>query len=264
MDVFDQVKRLNQTRTPDFAFLMIGGNPGGFPKIVEDCIFQYDRGKDYGPEYPDPEGECFKTIRRAQRTVHSIDFVTGLLSSVFAILNEPRILSRPDFKLYVVSYSNLFNHEDDACSNMTFGLWSGKQPKLTRELRRAIDSVIEDGRKLYDRYLNHLLIDRRVSFIDANAVLHDHRFCEPTHNGTLPEMLAQAWLYSLEWPQCIPYIQQEQGGSRWDFETETVGFCRNCGGFAGLGDILRAFHPKAKAHAAYKDLLLQILADEIG
>jgi hypothetical protein len=78
----------------------------------------------------------------------------------------------------------------------------------------------------------------------------------------MPEMLAKAWLYSLEWPHCIPYSQQQDLKTQWDDGADTVGFCRNCGGFAGLGDVLRAFHPKAEAHAAYKDLILQVLAKE--
>jgi hypothetical protein len=260
-DVFDQVRRLNKTKAPDIAFLMIGGNPGGFPKIVEDCVFQFDRGKDYGPEYPDPEGACFKTLGEAQKTVHSLDFITGMLSSVYAILNEPRILRNPSFRLFVVSYSDLFNHDDPACTNMTFGIWSGKQPKLTIELRRAIDSVIDEGRNIYDRYLNQLGIDPRVKFLDANAVLNGHRFCEPTPEGTLEKMNEKAWLYNLEWLSCIPYTQHIEEAN---IKTRVPGFCRNCGGFSGLGDFQRPFHPTFEAHKAYKDFLIEVLSRELN
>jgi hypothetical protein len=184
-----------------------------------------------------------------------------MLSSVYAILNEPRMFKKPHFQLFVVSYADLFNHDDSACSNMTFGIWGGKQPKLTRELRIAIDSVIDEGRKLYDRYLNHLIIDPRVKFLNADAALEGHRFCEPTPENTLEAMNAKAWLYNLEWPRCVPYAMgaDEDGNA-----TATVpGFCRNCGGFSGLGDFQRPFHPKFEAHKAYKDFLIEVLKREL-
>ncbi|KIW07374.1 uncharacterized protein PV09_02219 [Verruconis gallopava] len=264
-DVFDQVRRLNQTKTLDLGFLMIGGNPGGFPKIVEDCVFQFDRGKDYGPEYPDPDGSCYRTLQNALQTVRSIEFITGMLSSVYAILNEPHIRRKPNFRLFVVSYADLFNHEDEACSQMTFGIWGGKQPRLTRDLRIAIDAVIDEGRKMYDLYLNHLVLDPRVSFLDANAVLEGHRFCEPTLNGTMEQMNEKSWLYNLEWPQCIPYAQQEQNDVEGPANEFAIpGFCRNCGGFAGLGDFQRPFHPKHQAHEAYKNFLVKTLEKEFA
>jgi hypothetical protein len=167
----------------------------------------------------------------------------------------------PDFRLFVVSYSNLFNHEDKACSNMTFGIWGGKQPKLTTQLRQDIDAVIDEGRKLYDLYLNHLLIDPRIKFLDANALLEGHRFCEPTAEGTFEAMNAKAWLYNLEWLSCIPYVEQIEGNK--DVRTQIPGFCRNCGGFAGLGDFQRPFHPKFEAHRAYKNFLIETLKQEL-
>ena len=260
---------------------MIGGNPGGFPQIVEDCVFQYERNKDYGPEFPDPAGACFQTLQEAQRKVHSLDFMTQLLSATYSILNEPRIVRKPHFKLYVVSYSNLFNHEDRACDEITFGLWGGKQPKLTTGLRKAIDNVIEEGRKVYDLYLNHLVFDSRIKFLDANNVLEGHRFCEPTQNGTIEQMYEKSWLYHLDWPQCIPLMEAQMASD--ELHTEFPGFCRNCGGFSGTGDFQRPFHPTAevrllayvctvityfksciltsrnKGHKAYKDFLLKVL-----
>lgn len=261
-DIADQVRRLNQTRTPDVGFLMIGGNPGGFPRIVEDCIFQFDRNKDYGPEYPDPNAACSKTLEDARRTVHSLGFMTDLLASTYAILNEPRILAKPHFKLYVVSYSNLFNHDDDACNEWTMGLWGEKKPKLTTELRKAIDSVIEDGRKLYDLYLNHLIFDPRVRFLDANHVLEGHRFCEPTQDGTIEQMYEKAWLYHLDWPQCIPLMEQIEDSD--DVYADFPGFCRNCGGFAGVGDFQRPFHPRAEGHKAYKSFLIKVMQADMS
>lgn len=47
-----------------------------------------------------------------------------------------------------------------------------------------------------------------------------------------------------------------------DVEASIPGFCRDCGGFAGLGDFQRPFHPKYSAHKAYKDFLLDILEAE--
>ena len=237
-DIADQVRRLDQTRTPDLAFLMVGGNDGRVGAIIENCIGQFDMGKNYGPEYPDPDGECFKTLRDAKARMHSDDFVRGLIDSVRTILNQPRIQHNPHFKLFVLSYSGLFNHDDPACDAMTFGLWGGKQPKLTRELRRAINSVIDEGRREYDLRLNHWLGDLRVQYLDANAVLGGHRFCEPTPHGNMQEMYENAWLYHLDWPECIPLENAYE--QTWnESDLHTTGFCRKCGGWDQLGEIQR-------------------------
>ena len=116
--------------------------------------------------------------------------------------------------------------------------WGGKQPKLTRELRRAINSVIDEGRREYDKQLNSWLSDPRVKFLDANPVLAGHRFCEPTPGSTMQEMYDNAWLYHLEWPSCIP-LSRLDGEASNASEIHATGFCRNCGGWAELGDIQR-------------------------
>lgn len=262
-DITDQVRRLNQSTEPDIGFLMIGGNPGGFPKIVEDCVFQYERGKDYGPEYPDPEGQCYKTLKEARRTVHSPAFLQDLASSIYQILNEPRIRMNMAFRLFIVSYSGLFNHDDHACDDWTFGIWGGKKPKLTTELRRAINEIIDEGRFLYEVFINHILFDPRVQYLDANHVLQGHRFCEPTPEGTFEAQKENAWLYSLEWPACIPWTTISEDGQE-NATTTWPSFCRNCGGFGGLGDFQRPFHPKREGHKAIKDFLVEVLKREVS
>ncbi|KAK3076199.1 hypothetical protein LTS18_013644, partial [Coniosporium uncinatum] len=110
---------------------MIGGNNGGFPVIVLDCIYQVDKDRDYGPQYPDPNSECTKALSRARQNIHAPWFRDGLLSSIDAIPNEPCIRLDSHFRLYVVGYASLFNHDDEACDELNFTFSPGKEQRLT-------------------------------------------------------------------------------------------------------------------------------------
>lgn len=262
-DIPDQVSRLNKTYSPDFGTLMIGGNPGGFADILYDCVFWPERGKDYGPEFPDPEGECFKALERANDIVRSQWFLEGILLSISLILTAPMVRRNPHFKLYVVSYATLFNDEDEACDDLSFGYWSGQKPLLKKELRQEINGVIHAGRKLYDRLLNGPLFSDQVRYIDIDHVFNGRRFCEPTMNGTLEQQNENSWLYNFVWPSCIPLMAEDamadlDPGHLHDTTWPT--FCRKCGGLLDYGEFQRPFHPKPVAHKAIKDYVLQELA----
>lgn len=262
-DMPGQLRRLNDSKPPpDFATLMIGGNPGGFPDLLYNCIFWPERSRDYGPEYPDPEGECFKAVQRCQNNIGAQWFIDGVLRSIALILTEPRIRQNPDFKLYVVGYAELFNHEDEACGNWSFGVWPGKKPLLKKELRVEIDKVIRAGRELYDRLLNGPLFGDQVQYVDINHLFDGHRFCEPTLNGTLEQQNEKSWLYNLNWPGCIPVMEEDELRELELDASMLPYFCRKCGGLFGYGEFVRPFHPKAVAHVAIKDHVLQKLAED--
>ena len=264
-DVIDQVRRMALGPAPDFATLMIGGNQGGFPQIVEDCVYQYNWNKNYGPKYPDIAGECFKTIQLAHNKLDALWFREGLFAVIDEILNEPRIWRNLNFRLFILSYAELFNHDDEACDAWSFGLWRGKTPKLTRELRRAINGVIDHGRALYDELINHFLFNPKVRYLDMNHVLEGHRFCEPTEAGTPQAQIDNSWLYSLVWPDCIPIEESlPEGYAPPSNQTSAAWFCRNCGSLFMLGEIQRAFHPREPAHEGYKDSLKQALRRELN
>ncbi|KAF2436779.1 hypothetical protein EJ08DRAFT_2596 [Tothia fuscella] len=261
-DISDQVRRLDREKAPDFAFLMVGGNPGGFFSIIENCVYQQDRDKDYGPEYPDPEGECYKALRRARQNIRSPWFINGIWNSVYAILDEPRIRKNRRFRLVVVSYAGLFNHDDKRCDDWSFGIWSGKQPKLTTKLRRDINGVIDDGRSMYDRLINYIMFNPKVRFIDVNSALDGHRFCENTTEGSFESQNANSWLWNLEWPGCLPLVPHSD--SRPDKFTVQWGLCRKCGAIGQLGELQRPFHPKAEGFAAIEVLLKKELQEEFA
>jgi hypothetical protein len=234
----------------------------GFPNIINDCVYQFDRNKDYGPEYPDPEGECFKTLKRSQEIILTPSFARGIWNSIYAILNEPRIRANPQFRLFVVSYTGLFNHDDPACDNWSFGIWGGNQPKLTSRLRREINLVIDIGRAMYDRFINHIMFNPKVRYIDVNSAFGGHRFCEPTAEGTVQAQIANSWLWDLAWPGCLPLsteMEDENSNS-----TATWPFCRHCGDLGSTGEFQRPFHPKREGHEAIKNFLKDALREEIS
>ena len=265
-DIPDQVSRLNKTHRPDFATLMIGGNDGGFPDIIFNCLLQPDKDRDYGPQYPSPDGECFKALQRADHTVHSLEFRDGILHSINAVMTEPRIAANPSFKLYVLGYAGLFNHDDPACNDWSFSIWPGKEQKLTTQLRREINGIIDTGRALYNHLINGEMKSNRVRFVDINYSFNDHRFCEPTDEGTLEAQNRKSWLYGLDWPDCVPIAAKQRRVSEIK-ATSTLtwpAFCRRCGDWGQLGEVQRPFHPKAAGHKAIKEMLKDVLvADQV-
>jgi hypothetical protein len=261
----DQLTRLRHDFKPDFATLMIGGNPAGFPNIIEDCIYQFRRDKDYGPEFPDENGECAKTLQRAHETLNSLWFRRGLYDSITAITKDSRIRWNPRFRLYLLGYAKLFNHEDPKCNDWSFGIWPGKKPRLTVELRHAINEVLDHGRTVYDFIINHILFDPRVRFIDMNHIFTNHRFCEPTDSGTLDGQNENSWLYSFAWPSCIPLSEGNHlPNTTNETDPDQLAFCRNCGGLFELGELQRMFHPKSIGHEAYKNTLKDILRNDLN
>jgi hypothetical protein len=262
--IVDQVSKVNGSwfggkgkRGPDFATLMVGGNDAGFQAIVEDCVYQFDRERDYGPEYPDHDGECAKTLALSRETIRSETFRAGLLGAVNAIMSMDGVWENQEFRLYVLSYAGLFNHDDEACDEWTFGVWPGHTPRLRRELRRAVNEVIDEGRRVYEHVINHVLFNPKVRYLDVNSLFDGHRFCEPTEERTIEAMRLKSWLYSLEWPGCIPLAGDSDDVD--ELQRNWPEWCRKCGGMGELGELQRPFHPKGEAHGAIKQFLISAL-----
>lgn len=214
---------------------MVGGNVGGFASIVEDCIFQFSRDKDYGPEFPDPDGACFKTLFRGQASIVSPWFMDGLWKSIYVVLNESRIRQNRRFRHFVPSYARLFNHQDSASNEWTLGIRSGKQPKLPKELRHAINAVVDIERAVYNGIINHIMFSPKIRFIDVNSAFAGHRFCEPTPEGTIDAQNANSWIYNLEWPGCVPLSENSNlTAESWPQ------IRRKCGGVDDIGEAQRS------------------------
>lgn len=174
--VADQVASVNGSwfgggggrKGPDFATLMIGGNDAGFQAIVEDCMYQFNGQRNYGPECPDPEGDCAKTLVRSRGTILSEGFRMSLLEAVDAVMRMEGVWENMGFRLYVLSYAGLFNHDDGACDECSFGVWPRHTPRLTQELRKAVNEVIDEGRRAYEHIINHVLFNPKVRYLDIN------------------------------------------------------------------------------------------------
>lgn len=243
---------------------MIGGNDAGFQAIVENCIYQFNPTRDYGPEFPHPDSVCTQTLAHSREVIRSDEFKIALVDAINAVMNIEGVWSNPHFRLYVLSYAGLFNHDDTACDAWSFGVWPGKTPLLTRQLRRAINQVIDLGREAYEHVINHVMFNPKVRYLDINALFDGKRFCEETTEGTIEEMRNRAWLWSLEWPGCLPFVREGDWSREEDamVSRQLPELCRNCGAIWELGELQRPFHPKGEAHTAIKNFLKACILHE--
>ncbi|KAI4651191.1 uncharacterized protein J4E79_009390 [Alternaria viburni] len=170
----------------DMIVLQAGGNNANFARVAYACIFA-PQGTDYGPEYPDPNGQCFKELEATKQYIlgtgrdQLFQDARWIVNQVF---DHPKVKKNPKFRLFVVGYFQFFfdeGGEGDWCSNVSFGLRSSDRPRLSLALRKRINALI--------RYLNKAIEDavkgsfhpERTTFVDTDQHLEGHRFCQPGH-----------------------------------------------------------------------------------
>jgi len=131
-------------------------------------------------------------------------------------------------------------------------------------LRRDINAVVDEGRELYEYYINTLLRDPKMKFIDVNFLFGGHTFCEPTEGRSLEKQNQRSWLYPMKWPDCIPPVEEVVEVQDIEVDPEIwPTLCRKCGDLGQLGEFQRAFHPKREGHVA-TELLLKGLVSTKG
>jgi hypothetical protein len=156
---------------PEFATLTIGGNDANFFDVVESYIYQYKPGF-YGPEYPDESGACAQAIKKAQLAISNPIFANNL--RILALQRwRQEISCVQDF---LTGYAHFFNVDADAtrCNNQSFCPTLGRNPKLSMELRVAINDLVEQ--------VNN---NPNIHFVDISPGFNGHRFCEPKKITTI-------------------------------------------------------------------------------
>ncbi|KAI4908648.1 hypothetical protein J4E90_008380 [Alternaria incomplexa] len=161
-------------------------NIANFARVAYACIFA-PQGADYGPEYPDPNGQCAKELEATKQYIlgtgrdQLFQDARWIVNQVF---DHPKVKKNPKFRLFVVGYFQFFfdeGGEGDWCSNVSFGLRSSDRPRLSLALRKRISALI--------RYLNKAIEDgvkgsfhaERAIFVNTDQNPEGYRFCQPGH-----------------------------------------------------------------------------------
>lgn len=196
--------QIGQIPSVDILTLTIGGNNLGFSDVLRNCIYHPDYNTDYGKEYPDPDGLCFKSIAQARLYLTGFFvFIRGTVQGA-AEAQRPNDWDRDDFDLFLflTGYAHFFNVDTTDCNDWSFGAWPvpGDQhhPKLTKELREAINGLVHTVNDMYRMVPGSF--DRRwthTSFVDISPGFQGHRFCEPGVSLYDNYYSSDVWLWNL-------------------------------------------------------------------
>lgn len=135
---------------------------------MEACIFQYHGGF-YGPEYPDPKGSCAQAITEAQDIISDDYFGNQLQGLAISELYNAGVKNFTDFKVFLTGYAHFFNVDPDStrCNNQSFGPIPGYRPKLSMELRKAINDLVEQVNNVYSGVVASMK-NPNIQFVDIS------------------------------------------------------------------------------------------------
>jgi hypothetical protein len=192
---------------PNLPTLTIGGNDADFYEVVGRCIFQAKR-LFYGGEYPDPTGLCALEIQNAKTTISSQDFRDKLQVSAIEELYSAGVKHYPEFKVFLTGYAHFFNIDADSkrCNDISFGPGFHK-PKLSLELRQAMNDLVEQVNTLY-RDVVASMNNRNIHFVDISPAFNGHPFYEPNHDDWDNEdehQKGETWIWNFHfvWPDGV-------------------------------------------------------------
>lgn len=240
---------------PEFATLTIGGNNAHFFPVVEACIYQYHP-ISYGPEYPDPKGLCAQAIADAQSEISKDTFSQQLRTSALSVLYNAGVKNFDNFKVFLTGYVHYFNVDPDStrCNDQSFGPILGHRPKLSMELRQAINGLVDQVNNIY-RSTVASMGNPNIQFVDISSGFNGHRFCEPKNDDYDNEDDKQegnTWIWNFHyfWPDGV------------DNGTAPAGdpiFSDTPSDSTGRGEIARIFHPTRLGHGAIKNIIKDAL-----
>jgi len=170
-----QLDKLNTSLPLDFALLSLGGNDLGFFDVMNACVFRF---------YSFYSGTCGDALTRSRAALEdgSGDFALKLEMAVTEILDAARWEKRPWFFITMTGYARFFDADTPGCDGMSFGVWPGVGPRLTRELRRQMNAlVLAVNAKIRQTVavVNAKFTTDKILFVDHDELWDGHRFCEP-------------------------------------------------------------------------------------
>lgn len=267
-------KQVQKTGKPYLVTMTAGGNDAGFFSIARDCIYQQDPRHDYGPDYPDKNGDCFKSVQGSH------DYINGAVGSLERdmtitlqdILNTDNAKAHLDFLLYLTGYARFFAVADgdgkDWCDGESFGaIPLVHQPKLTKVVRRAINGLTTDLNNLYSKIMSGWTTHHGMRYVDIDAAFDGHRFCEEPTDSQKP------WWHSAQyygdfvhiWNLSPPQLDTADASKTTvqmpppdglTYSAPTAISASSGSGGENSGSALRPFHPKPAGYTGIKDAII--------
>ncbi|KAI2462864.1 SGNH hydrolase [Annulohypoxylon bovei var. microspora] len=287
----DNPPQMSLVGSPQMITYHAGGNNCGFGAVVSDCIFQ--PWGDYGPEYPDPSGQCAKQLANSNAYIDRAGdggLYQDERNTVADLLGHAAVRDNKDFRLYILGYAHFFNLGANYCDGISFGALAsvpvvGNAPKVSDRLRTDVNDGVERVNQILARVARDAG-DPRVRFLDISPAFDGHRFCEDGHGYKDQWYSADVWLWNFNTPSDDPpadpslmdtwlngtyfpdntvlptYPNGTAVGVEMQGGVETDG----SGGSTGPGPtwFQRPFHPKQGGTQAIADIIIaQALADKI-
>ncbi|KAH6710553.1 SGNH hydrolase-type esterase domain-containing protein [Leptodontidium sp. MPI-SDFR-AT-0119] len=168
-----QTKQLPELQADNIAdqhlvLLSIGGNDADFATLVDACITQ--------AWY----GSCDKRLAVANENIDRLaPKIEKLFKNIVRAVRDAE--GNLNFRMIVTGYPRFFNSETTLCNTRSMGFWPLWKPKLTQELRRTINGLVDRMNHYLEANVeiaNEELGRDRVFYVDPNPEFDGHRFCE--------------------------------------------------------------------------------------
>ncbi|KAL1607895.1 hypothetical protein SLS60_002833 [Paraconiothyrium brasiliense] len=183
-------------RRPELVIMEAGGNNADFYPMADACLFNKDllhfppedwsdigvpERRDYGPEYPDPNGDCMKGLQQVQDTIgQNGSNMKGKVTDTINMWRSHAKTQNMDATLIVIGYGRFWAEGTD-CNDWTFALpWALKKPKLHLQMRKDMNNLIDQVNQGI-REAAESFGDAKIQYVDINPAFDNHRFCEDGH-----------------------------------------------------------------------------------
>ena len=178
-DISNQVGQIEGS--PDLATLSAGINTVGIIKVLDACVFKFGGSS---------STSCSLAISNAENFMTSPSFSSSwgtLLSNL-----ESKLSQSVWGKVYVTGYGTFFDDTTDECDSASYGVFSGSQPPLTKELRTSLNEVMER----LNWWLHYSVTQynrkqgsdgsrqgNKAEYADYDECFNGHRFCSASSDS---------------------------------------------------------------------------------
>ncbi|KAK4190370.1 SGNH hydrolase-type esterase domain-containing protein [Podospora australis] len=218
-----QIDRINTTYPPTFATLTIGGNDLDFFSVLNACVFRF-----YGPWYG---SSCSAALSSAEEmfspnSTQHLQLKLRIRLILTEILNKIRWDHHPKFLITVTGYAQFFNADTTLCDDTSLGIWLGGAEKLTRHVRKHLNSLVKKANQLLEEVAEEVDAGflatspspdkrrKKIVFINYDAAFTGHRFCEP-------KVKEPAYSRKETWFFLPGGVDVDQAGNTYPYEEKT-------------------------------------------